>query len=407
MTIRTLTTWQEWLEADRLLATAFLHPWNEEEATAAVKAQAEGTRPRHETTWGLVDDSGTLSAAITTLDHQMYCSGQLVGVGEFHMVGSRAESRGKGNVRTLMAEILAHFKSRGDVFATLIPFSASFYRKFGFELASHSLKQRVPIEQLANIPCDLRATHVDYEKDVAAVRSVYEDFARTRNLAPVRSDDAWRWRGNGEFGEPDFLLGDCRYDTYVLWRDDEPCAFMTFAFKHEPDMPFFGELIVTDLAYDGRESFLALLGLLYRLRAKAGYVTFDLCDDIDLATILPDGDKIEQTLRTYVMLRVLDVPRALELMPRPMQAEPWTVTVDDDFMPENSGTYRVSYGEETTSVERCDAAPDLRVSIQTLTLLASGRIGLDGALLRTGTQLQCNEELLRRVFQHRPTHLQL
>ena len=30
MTVRTLTTPQEWLEADRLIATAFLDNWDEE-----------------------------------------------------------------------------------------------------------------------------------------------------------------------------------------------------------------------------------------------------------------------------------------------------------------------------------------------------------------------------------------
>jgi hypothetical protein len=67
----------------------------------------------------------------------------------------------------------------------------------------------------------------------------------------------------------------------------------------------------------------------------------------------------------------------------------------------------VSYEEGEALVERCDAAPDLRVSIQTLALLVSGRIGLDGALLREGTQLLGNKPLLSRVFRQRPVHLAL
>ena len=407
MTVRTLTTPQEWLEADRLIATAFLDNWDEEKAAAHVKAQAEGTETRVERTWGLFDDADKLAAAVATLDRQVFFGGTAVGAGELAMVGSRAESRGKGNVRTLVAAILADFKARGDVFATLIPFSASFYRKFGFELASHSLKQRVAIDQLAGLGCELRATHVEHEVDMAAVRAVYDAFAQTRNLASVRTDDDWKWRGNGEFGKRGFGLDEFRHDTYVLWRGEEPCAYLTFAFKHEPGNPIFGELVVTDLAYDGHESFLALLGLLYRLRAKAGHVTLDLHDDIDLATFLPEGDKVERTAQTYVMLRVLDVARALQLMPRPELTDPWAIEVDDAFMPENSGSYRVSYEEGEALVERCDAAPDLRVSIQTLALLVSGRIGLDGALLRDGTLLLGNKPLLSRVFRQRPVHLAL
>ena len=408
MAVRKLTTWQEWLEADRLIDTAFLHPWDEEKASEKVQSQAKGTEPRPEQTWGLTDEDGTLLAAITTLDHQMYFGGTTVDVGEVHMVGSRVESRGGGNVRTLMKEILDDFTARGHAFAALIPFSCSFYRKFGFELASHATKQKVPMDQLAGIRCDFRATHVEREEDVATVRALYDDFAHVRTLASVRTDADWHWRGNGEFGERDWMMGDSRLHTYVLWdEDDKACAYVTFAFKHEPNMPFFGELVVTDLVYDGPEAFRGLLGLLYRLRAKAGSVTFELRDDIDLATFLPEGDDVERTAVDFAMLRILDVSHVLELMPHPPIEGSFTLEVDDDFLPQNSGIYRVQVGPEGTHVERCDAQTDLRVTIQTLTLLASGRIGLEGALFREGTHLAGNEELLSRVFTKRPLHFRL
>ena len=408
MTVRKLTTWQEWLEADRLIDTAFLHPWDEEKSTKKVQAQADGSEPRPEQTWGLTDEDGALLAAITTLEHQMYFGDAIVDVGEVHMVGSRVESRGGGNVRTLMKEILDDFTDRGHAFAALIPFSCSFYRKFGFELTSHAVKQKVPMDQLAGFRCDFRATHVEREEDVAAVRALYDDFARVRTLAAVRTDADWHWRGNGEFGEPDWMMGGYRLHTYVLWNDDgKACAYVTFAFKHEPNMPFFGELVVTDLAYDGHESFRGLLGLLYRLRAKAGSVTFELRDDIDLATFLPEGDDVERTAVDFAMLRVLDVSHVLELMPHPPAVGSFTLEVDDAFMPQNSGVYRVEMDPEGTHIKRCDDQADLHVSMQTLTLLVSGRIGLEGALFREDTQLTGNEELLSRVFTKRPLHFRL
>ena len=408
MAVRMLTTEQEWLEADRLIDTAFLHPWDEGKAAERVKAQAEGSEPRLVRTWGLTDDNDTLLAALTTLDRQMYFGGKPVDVGEVHMVGSRVESRGGGNVRTLMAEVLADFKARGHAFAALIPFSCSFYRKFGFELASHATKQRVPIEQLAGLPCTFRITHVEREEDIAAVRSAYDAFARTRTLASVRTDTDWLWRGNGEYGERGFMLDDCRHDTYVLWDESNaPHAYVTFAFKHEPNMPFFGELVVTDLAYDSPKAFLSVLSLLYRLRAKAGHVTLQLCHDIELATVLPDGDNIESAADDFAMLRILDVPRALELMPRTVAEGSFVLEVEDTFMPENSGVYRVDLNASATRVELCNDQPDLRVSTQTLCLLAIGRISLEGALLREGTQLLSNRELLAQVFTKRPVHFQL
>jgi predicted acetyltransferase len=185
------------------------------------------------------------------------------------------------------------------------------------------------------------------------------------------------------------------------------CAYVTFAFKHEPGMPFFGEIVVTGLAYDGPEAFLAVLGLLWRLRAKVGHVTLELCDDIDLATILPDGDNLERTSVDFAMLRVLDVCRALELMEVPEAEGGFALEVDDAFMPENSGVYQVRIASGHVRAERGGTTADLHVSVQTLCLLAIGRIGLAEALLREGTQLLGKRELLARVFVKRPVHFAL
>ena len=408
MRIGKLQTAQDWFEADRLLATAFLHTWDDDEGLRKVQAQANGTEPRPEETWALMDDDGTMQAAVTTLSHRLWFGGQELPMGEVHMVGSRAESRGGGNVRALMAEILTDFKKRGDVFATLIPFSFAFYRKFGFEQTSGSSCYHIPMEQLSLIRCSYDVSKVMSEEDLAAVREVRDAYDQQGNLAVSRTDADWLWRGNGEFGVPDFLHPDRQVHTYVFWDGNrKACAYVSFAYAHEPGHPFFGELDVTDLAYLCPEALMGILGFLYRLRAKVGYVNIELFDDIDLTAILPESDKVDCKVGGHVMARVLDVPRALELMPHPDAQGSYVIAVDDEFMPENSGMWRVSFVGGAAQVLQANGAPDLQVSETTFCQLVAGRISLDMARVRQGTEINGNERVLRDVFARRSVHLTL
>ena len=409
MAIRELTGEQELFESERVIATAFLHPWNGEEARAQARTQAAGTAKQPELRWGAFDDAGSMVAAISTLRHWVSFAGHEIPIGEVHMVASLPEGRGSGNVRAIMGEVLHAFKARGDVFATLIPFSFAFYRKFGFELATRTLTQRVPIDQLADMSCDYAVSRVASEDDVLVVRKLYDAFASSRNLAELRGDAAWEYKGDGEWGDRDFFHRDCPSYSYVLWDESGvPHAYVSFIFVTGDKGPFVGELKVSEIVYDSPEAFRGVLGFLYRMREKATHMTFELMDDIDLATILPECEEVERTLGGHVMARVLDVPQALGLMGHPAGSGAYVLAVEDAFMPENGGSYRVTFETgRATSVEPTDVTADLAVTVQTLSQLVVGRIGLGEALYRPGTELRSNERVLREVFARRPVCLSL
>lgn len=408
MDVRKLTDPQDWLKSERVIETAFLHPWDEDEARRQIAAQAEGTVPRPEESWGLFDDDGTMLTSISTLRHTLSFGGEAIGAGEVHMVGSLPERRGGGGVRLLMRQILTDFRNRGDALAVLIPFSCAFYRKFGFEVAARVTQQRVAIEQLAGFACDLRVSRVWHEADLASVRSLWDAYARRRDLAELRDDAAWAWRGNGDFGAPDFLHPERQRYAYVLWsKDDEPCAYVRFSFFHEPDLPFVGELKVDELVWDGPWALRSALGFLYRMRAKVSHINFELTD-VELATLVPESDRVEQKVDSHVMARMLDVERLLRLMPQPQDTESYVLGVEDAFMPEVAGTWEVAYADgRATSVTRTDREPDLVADETTACQLALGRIGLADALYRPDVRVNGNAAVLERAFVRRPVHLTL
>ena len=408
MEIRKLTNPQEWLESERVLATAFLHPWDEKETGRKVQEQARGAAPRAEESWGLFVDDGSMSTSISTLRHMLSFGGRELPAGEIHMVGSLPESRGGGSVRALMGEILRDFRSRGDALAVLIPFSCAFYRKFGFELVGRVLRQRLAIDQLAGFACDLTVTRVWEEQDLVPVRELWDSFALSHDLAEVRGDEAWRWRGNGDFGEPDFMHPERQRYTYVFWDESgEACAYVRFSFFHEPDLPFVGELKVSDLVWANPQALRVVLGFLYRMRAKVSHVNFEL-EGLELAPLVPEGDRVEQQIDSHVMARMLDVERLLGQMPQPFGEGSYVLQVKDDFLPEVSGRWQVTYeNRRATNVTCTDLAPDLVASQTVACQLVLGRISLEDALYRPGVQALGNTDTLTQVFVRRPIYLSL
>ena len=407
MDIRKLTDPHDWLESERVIETAFLHPWDEAEARERMQAQANGAMPRPEVSWGLFDGD-TMLTSISTLQHQLSFGGEVINAGEFHMVGSLPERRGGGGVRRLFGEILRDFRTQGDALAVLIPFSCSFYRKFGFEVVSRMVDQRVAIEQLSGFSCDMRVTRVWDEADLVPVRSLWHAHARQSNLAELRDDAAWVWRGNGDYGAPDFLHPDRQRYTYVLWdNEDRPCAYLRFSFFHEPAMPFVGELKVDDFVWSSPIALRSALGFLYRMRAKVSHINFEL-PDLDLSTLLPESDKVEQLIDSHAMARLLDAETMLRLMPQPYDKGSYVLGIEDAFLPEAAGRWQVAFeGGRATAVEPTDREPNLMVDETTATQLIVGRVGLRDALYRPDVQVLGNADVLARVFVRRPVHLTL
>lgn len=438
-----LTDPKHWLESDRLLATAFMHPWDEAEESRKVEQQAAGKLPRPERSWGIIGDDGRMATTISTLRHTLSFGGEPLQVGEVHMVGTLPEARGTGGVSALMRFSLDEFWRRKDALAVLIPFSCSFYRKYGFEMVGRMLRQRVPIDQLAGFGCDLVAERIWDEEQLEPVKQLWHDYAPSRDLSDLRDDPgAWAWRGNGEFGEPDFMHPERQRYAYTLWDDDphagayqqstevrelfgmmidpedfsqlwpqtptlQPRAYVLFSFFHEPDLPFVGELQVDDLAYDSPEALRAVLGFLYRMRAKVSHVNFELAD-VDLATLVPECDKVEQNVDSHVMARMLDVRTLLMRMPHPQDRGSYTIGVTDEYLPYVSGAWRVEYEDgHATSVLPYDYVADLEVDQTVGCQLILGRIALAEALGRPGFELNGNEYTLSKVFVRRPIHLAL
>lgn len=407
LAVRHLDTWQEWLESEHLIATAFLHPWNEKECEERCRSQAAGKEPRDLDTWGYFDGRKMLGA-IETLRHRLMFEKKMISVGELHMVGTLPEARGHGCVTAMMHTVLAAMKRRGDIFAILIPFSFSFYRRYGFDLISEDVEQTAAIEQFAPFTCFMHVRQVSSQEDVNTLRSLYGRFTTPINFARVGSERNWTYHENGEFGERDFWDSDRTTYTYLFTDENgTPRGYLSFVFVPGDDGPFIGTMKIKEIVYDSPLVLQNMLGFIYSMRAKFRDVKVSFMDNTDLSLILPESGDVKRMLEGHFMARILDVTAVLQVLRQPQGHGAYTIQVTDSFMPENSGIYKVTYRDgQTESVgvtpllsdSKGSGRSDLCVTIDTFTQLAVGRADLAAALCRPGTELVNNKDILSQVF---------
>ena len=404
MEIRKLTSRQEKLEAERVLTTAFLHD---------IAPQRVGREPQEEKEnadegyWAAFDDTGRMTAAVSTLERRLVFEKEIVPCREMHMVGSLPEARGKGVIRALLGAILRDARESGCLFSLLMPFSTAFYRKFGFELTARNLRQQAEIDQFAGFYCRYNVKQLDSAKDVGTVKNLYEAFSQNYNLSSVRTPLDWEYRGDGEFGQRGWYNAGRRSYTYLFYDESGLAkAYLTFSFVHGPNGPFTGTMEVSDIAFADPEALRNVFGFIYGMRAKITSVRLLLPQTLDLALILPEGGEVRQNTEGQMMLRVLDAERVLAALNYPQDSGEFTIRIIDSFIPEWGGTWRVRFSRgRAVEVSRSEEEPDIEVREETFCQLAVGICDPEAAAYREGTLINGNRETLERVFRKKPVFL--
>ncbi len=398
--IKKLETFEERIEAERLISTSFLHEWNENEAVESA------SNPNGET-WAAYDNELMLSA-ITVIRKKLKYEGSNISCAELHMVGTLPEARGAGTIKKLMDVILRQYKDNGDLFTILIPFSFAFYRKYGFELASEMMIQEAQIEQFSGFKMEMNASRIASQKDVDKAHKLYDAFTESYNLAEIRDSDYWEYKENGEFGCRDWEYSDKTHYSYLFCdKTGEARAYFTFVFIHGSEGPFWGTMKVTELVFDSPDALRNVFGFFYGMRAKIRDISFEMPRNIDMSIILPECDSIKRSLDGHVTMRALNIKKILYVLRQPEGKGEYSIHITDKFIDENTGTYKVRYENcKTIDVQKNKDDADLDITVETFCQLAAGLIDIDQSIYREGTKLNKNKGLLQKVFYKKPIILQ-
>lgn len=228
------------------------------------------------------------------------------------------------------------------------------------------------------------------------MKEVYDAFIADKNMAIRRSDAHW---ANQVHIDPHSKK---RY-TYLLRREGKAVAYVSW----RPGSEENGRTLeVVDWAYVGREGLQAVLGFLYRFAGsfKTTHI-WPMPTDLDMLSLVPEAWHVKTDRKTVYMARVVDVKAALEGMHHEVEGK-YSLYIQDDFLPENTGLYVVEAGADGVKVERKEEGQaDLCCTVQTFAQLCLGYQDLHGVTFKQDVQINGNEKLLRQIFVKKPLYV--
>lgn len=278
-------------------------------------------------------------------------------------VATRPERRRQGLVGEMLRESLAEYRDRGWPLSALYPFEESFYARYGWATGARYTRATVDVDSLAVVQdaASGRFRRVD-PGEHEPLEPVYEDWLGGRPLATRRSADWWRDRV--------FQSGDGPLYGVVWERDGEPRGYLVYDVESGDE----GRRLKTyEFAHRDHEAFLNLLRYCHDHDSQVADVEVYGPTVDRLLDVVSDRDAVEVQVGSAGMVRLVDVPAALEAVNYPADvATDLALAVVDDHAPWNEATFAVSVRDGRATVTETDVEPDAAVGVGTLSQLYVG-----------------------------------
>jgi len=277
-------------------------------------------------------------------------------------VGVLPTHRRRGVLRELMVRHLEDAHARGEPLAALYASEAAIYGRFGYGLASHTLRIDAESSRIAWRDDSGRqgeARLVDAEEAFALFSPFYERLRRERPGMISRSEHWWRKHKLADYEH--WRRGASRRFYAALELDGELAGYALYRVKDEWEHGYpKGEIqIVEALAKPGaatRELWRFLFGIDLTTRVKSDF--FDTASPLVLQVVDPRALHIE--VRDGLWLRLVDVETALRARSYAGD-DSLVIEVRDEQLAWNSGRYRIG-----PNVERTDDEADLAIRVDDL-----------------------------------------
>lgn len=256
----------------------------------------------------------------------------------------------------------------------LYPFKQSFYRRYGWEVASAWNLTVIPLEQLA--PYRRAGGHITRHRpameDWAELNAVYDPWARQRRGYMVRdTQQHWlhwvnaTWRTESE-----------RWHAAV-WRPAagaSPEGYLLYRFDKVDGKR---RMLVKELVASNAEGERALWGYIAQHDSACETVQIRLRRSDPIWTLADNTYTLKSELSAGPMLRIVDVKAAFEARPWPVDLSGiLTIGFADEYAPWNQGTWRISFEGGWATVQPAPgAAEELAATVQTWSQLYAGLVG--------------------------------
>ena len=301
----------------------------------------------------IVGGAGAFPFELTVPGGTVRCGGVTV-------VGVLPTHRRRGVLSAMMRTQLEDIRERGEPIAALWASEEVIYRRFGYGLASLAGEMALPSGYAGlREPPDQRATArlvpLDSCKDVIA--PIY-DRVRLRTPGMFGRTDTW-WETRNLPDPPDRRQGGGEKNAILVELDGEPAGYALYRVHSKfENGAAVGHVDVIEALADGPVATRELWRVLLDMDWKATLNAFLLPIDHPLVHQLSYPRRMKLRIGDGLWVRLVDVGAALSARAYGGDG-PVVFEVEDPFLPENSGRWRLAGGKAERTEDEADLALDV------------------------------------------------
>jgi predicted acetyltransferase len=299
--------------------------------------------------------------------------GRSIPMAAISMVATAPEHRGKGIVTETMRRLLVSERERGALISALYPATVPLYRRLGYEYGGVFTEYTASPDELPR--ADPGRVELFEGDDFSELKACFGRVAPDHNGWLETDDDSWwrfrvlrRW-GKDTVSRAVVVPGNGGIEGYATFVKD-----IIDGWNHR--------LVCSHLVGETPEALGALLGYFRRFRSITQELRWRGAPNDRLALLLPEQNE-RPPFQFRFMLRLLDVPGALEARGYPEVDGEALITVADDLFPGNDGSFQLVAESGKLRVERAESGRSRPISIGHLSALFSGHVS-PADLVRVG-----------------------
>jgi predicted acetyltransferase len=274
----------------------------------------------------VVEEDGEVRATAAVLAMEVFFEGRTVPMGGIAAVATHAAYRRRGYAGELMQAALRGMRERNVHLSMLHPFAHSYYRRYGWELATEAINYDLKPTELPTSP-EQRRVRAYRDRDLPLMMTLLEGEASWHPLFVRRGEG--RWRQIFTRGEQEAAVYDVegRLEGYLLYKQAEGYSLPR-------------TLVLSELVAITPEARKALISFAAAFDPTAFAVKYSVPRGEPLHPYLPNSF-VDTRINPGFMLRLVSVEGALGILDWRSEVlhAPLILEVEDDVIAENAGEY--------------------------------------------------------------------
>ncbi|WP_204122588.1 GNAT family N-acetyltransferase [Lacticaseibacillus mingshuiensis] len=274
-------------------------------------------------------------------------------------VASYPEASGHGGIGAIMRQAFADMRENGETLSYLAPFSATFYRRFGYENAFEHAIHSIAARDLPKVPVRESKTTVTRLSYGAAIPAMAEVYSRNRNATRggLRREDWWWLNVASHYPAR---------QVAVAALGDHPVGYVVFE-------KMGTTFRVHELFYDDLDALLALGRFVTAHRSAFSQFEYEAGDAAGLHDLLPEPGVLTTQLVPFMMARIVDVADFLQRYPYQVSdLAPVVIGIKDDYVPENNASWELAIDDGRVHLAKTDQQPAVVMTEQQLVKASFG-----------------------------------